>query len=157
MLFEITVSANTVPMVSKTEPINQKFENTLKFYVVESKGWRNSKKKWQHRRLYFNLVQNSSKTGYVMARKSHFEKKCNVPGKAFFVGGGVNLSASTIAQRFDTLGPPSMKFRIWSNEGRLSGSLNDAYRMAFSASLIDYFQCQHMLPQCQIGSEHHCS
>lgn len=35
MLIEIPVSANTVPMVRKTEPINQKFENPLKFFVVE--------------------------------------------------------------------------------------------------------------------------
>ena len=34
MFIEIPVSANTVPMVLKNEPIHQKFENTLKFFVV---------------------------------------------------------------------------------------------------------------------------
>ena len=37
MLIEIPVSANTVPMVRKTEPITQKFENPLKFFVVEER------------------------------------------------------------------------------------------------------------------------
>ncbi len=55
------------------------------------------------------FFQNALRDGKKVSFREHVFRSWE---SVFFVGGGVNLSASTIAQRFDTLGPLSIRIRI---------------------------------------------
>ena len=97
LFFERPVSANTVPMVRKTESIPGKFENTLKFFVVEwQKVGENPQQNLQLGTLCFNLVQNSCVALNKAARRSHFEIVFFVLGQASFRIGWYCHSAITI-------------------------------------------------------------